>query len=52
MHPADHKSRHRVREETMTRTYQNTKNTIYSDAATYVNGKDAVGTAIKSKLNQ
>ncbi|KAL1482268.1 hypothetical protein MTO96_033906, partial [Rhipicephalus appendiculatus] len=46
------KGRRRARAQSITKTYQNRKNAAYVDAATYVNGKDAVVTMIDAQLKE
>ncbi|KAL1485604.1 hypothetical protein MTO96_031821 [Rhipicephalus appendiculatus] len=52
MHPTDHQGRRRARAQSISKTYQNRKNAVYVDAATYMNGKDAVVTMIDAQLKE
>ncbi|KAL1442658.1 hypothetical protein MTO96_030678, partial [Rhipicephalus appendiculatus] len=52
MHPTDHQGRRSARAQSISKTYQNRKNAVYVDAATYMNGKDAVVTMIDAQLKE
>ncbi|KAL3176494.1 hypothetical protein MRX96_010290 [Rhipicephalus microplus] len=50
MHVTDHQGRRRARVQSITKAYQNKRNAIYIDAATFMNGNDAVVTIIGATL--
>ncbi|KAL3255436.1 hypothetical protein MRX96_017345 [Rhipicephalus microplus] len=52
MQSTDHQGRPSASAQSISKTYQNRKNVVYVDAATKMNGKDAVVTIIDTQLTE